>query len=104
MHKIGVIGDKSSIRGFLALGMDIFPSYKEDEIRDNLRKCAKSGYAVIYITERALSLAADEAEKYNDMPVPAIIPIPGNSGNIGIGMENVKKFVERAVGSDILGD
>lgn len=104
MYKIGVIGDKSSIQGFLALGIDIFPSYKEDEIRTNLHKCVNSGYAVIYITEQALSLVLDEAEKYNDMTVPAIIPIPGSGGTLGIGMGNVKKFVERAVGSDILGD
>lgn len=104
MYKIGVIGDKNSIQGFLALGMDIFPSYKENEIRDNLHDCVKKGYAVIYITEQALSLVADEAEKYNDVPIPAIIPIPGSGGSLGIGKSNVKKFVERAVGSDILSD
>lgn len=104
MYKIGVIGDKSSIQGFLALGMDIFPSYKEEEIRKNLHNCVKSGYAVIYITEQALSLIGNETDKYSDMPVPAIIPIPGNGGSRGIGMKKVKKFVERAVGSDVIGD
>lgn len=33
---------------------------------------------------------------------PAIIPIPGVDGNFGIGIANVKKSVERAVGADIL--
>ena len=104
MYKIGVIGYKNSIQGFLALGIDIFPSYKEEEIRESLHKCVKNGYAVIYITEQALALVREEADKYTDMPVPAIIPVPGSGGSLGIGMGNVKKFVERAVGSDILGD
>jgi V/A-type H+-transporting ATPase subunit F len=34
--------------------------------------------------------------------MPAIIQIPGISGNTGAGIENVKKSVETAVGSDIL--
>ena len=32
----------------------------------------------------------------------SIVPIPGVSGNTGIGMENLKKCVEKAVGSDII--
>jgi V/A-type H+-transporting ATPase subunit F len=36
------------------------------------------------------------------MRLPAIIPIPGVSANTGMGMRNVKKSVERAVGSDII--
>ena len=34
--------------------------------------------------------------------MPAIIQIPGIAGNTGAGIENVKKSVETAVGSDIL--
>ena len=41
-------------------------------------------------------------DKYKDQILPAIIQIPGVSGNTGKGVENVKKFVETAVGSDIL--
>ena len=39
---------------------------------------------------------------YKDRRVPAIIPIPGRAGTIGMGMTSVKKSVERAVGADIL--
>jgi V/A-type H+-transporting ATPase subunit F len=40
--------------------------------------------------------------KYSSCKFPAIIPIPSNQGVLGIGMEGVKKSVERAVGADIL--
>ncbi len=37
-----------------------------------------------------------------DQLLPAIIQIPGVSGNTGDGVRGVKKSVEQAVGSDIL--
>ena len=43
-----------------------------------------------------------EIDRYISDYLPAIIPIPGVSGNTGRGMRNVKKSVERAVGSDII--
>jgi V/A-type H+-transporting ATPase subunit F len=63
---------------------------------------AESGYAVVYVTEALCGYIKEELEFYREKPLPAIIPIPGASGNTGLGMARVKKFVERAVGSDIL--
>ena len=44
----------------------------------------------------------EEIEHFRDLPLPAIIPIPGIVGNTGVGMKNVSRSVERAVGSDII--
>ena len=43
-----------------------------------------------------------EIEEYCEKTLPAIIRIPGVSGNTGAGVKGVKKTVEQAVGSDIL--
>ena len=40
--------------------------------------------------------------QYRENTRPAIIQIPGVSGNTGAGVNGVKKTVEQAVGSDIL--
>ena len=40
--------------------------------------------------------------KYRELSVPAVIPIPSNRGTTGFGISNVKKYVEQAVGSDII--
>ena len=60
------------------------------------------GFGIIYITEAAAVEVRDELEKYREKTLPAIIQIPGVSGNTGAGVEGVKKTVEQAVGSDIL--
>ena len=35
MSKVGIIGDKDSVMGFLALGIDTFTAYEPDEIKND---------------------------------------------------------------------
>lgn len=102
MYKIGVIGDRESILGFKAVGLDVFPVDDPDEARKTLKRIAKEDFAIIYITEQIYQYLMDEVDEYTDSRLPAIIPIPGKDGTLGIGMTSVKKSVERAVGADIL--
>lgn len=102
MHKIAVIGDKDSIYGFSALGLSVFPANDAETGAKLIKKLANDNYAVIYITEALADLISDEIEKLSEAPLPAIILIPGVSGNTGKGILSVKKSVEQAVGSDII--
>ena len=52
MYKVGVVGDKDSIMGFLALGIDIFPAYDSDEIKKSIHKLVEDEYAIIYSYSR----------------------------------------------------
>jgi V/A-type H+-transporting ATPase subunit F len=102
MYKIAALGDRDSVLGFKALGLDVFPAGSSDEAREILCRLARENYAVIYMTEQlAAHLEADIA-RYKDELTPAVILIPGKEGSLGIGMANVKRAVERAVGADIL--
>lgn len=102
MYKVGVIGDKDSILGFKALGFAVSYSTDRADTEKALREMAGDGFAVIYITEQAAKDVLDIIDGFSDSQYPAIIPIPGNQGSLGIGREKVKKSVERAVGADIL--
>lgn len=102
MYKIGVIGDKDSILGFLALGIDIFPAYEGDEIKRTIHKLAEEGYAIIYITEMASLSAQETIKRYKDSELPAIIVIPGIGGSMGLGMNEIRESSKRAIGADIL--
>lgn len=104
MYKIAAMGDKDSIYGFASIGLDIFPETDPVSAVKTLRTMAESGYAVIYITESLAVQIETEIEKYKSAAVPAIISIPGVTGNNGMGMKSVSRFVEKAVGSDILSD
>ncbi len=102
MYKIAVLGDKDSVLGFKALGLDVHPVESVDEAKKALHRMAKENYAVIYLTEQFACHMEEELARYKDELTPAIILIPGKEGSLGIGMNNVKKAVERAVGADIL--
>ena len=102
MYKIAVMGDKDSIYGFAALGLDTFPFSDPVPAGKKLRELADSGYAVIYLTEGLAAKLTAEIDHYRELMLPAIILIPGISGNTGKGILSVKKSVEQAVGSDII--
>lgn len=102
MYKVAVIGDRDSIYGFAALGLDTFPVSEPVEAAKKFREIANGQYAVIYITEALASTLANEVDHFRFSRLPAIIPIPGVSGNTGMGLKNVKRSVEQAVGSDII--
>lgn len=102
MRKVGVIGERDSVLGFRAVGFDAYPVVSREEASQRLAELADNGYAVIYITEQIASMITEDIERYRFSRFPAIVPIPGSQGSLGIGMNSVKKSVEKAVGADIL--
>lgn len=102
MYKIAVIGDYDSIYGFATLGLSICPVKTREEAADTLKQLATGKYGIIYITEAVAAQIEDEIAKYQEQTLPAIIQIPGVSGNTGAGVAGVKQTVEQAVGADIL--
>lgn len=106
MLKIAVIGGRDTVMGFKALGLETFPASDSQSALKTLRKLTKDSndYAIIYIEETLAVNIQSEIDKFKDSPTPAIILIPGREGSIGIGQSALKAAVERAVGTNILGD
>ncbi|HIU87561.1 MAG TPA: V-type ATP synthase subunit F [Candidatus Avilachnospira avistercoris] len=102
MYKIAVMGDRDSIYGFAAVGLEPVIANNAEEGSRKLRELVNGDYAVIYITEALASELEREIVHYSERPLPAIILIPGVSGNTGKGLSSVKRSVERAIGSDII--
>ena len=102
MYKMAAIGDRASVYGFAALGLDTHYVTTADEAKKLLRRLAGEDCAVIYITEQLAELIPDELERLKESPLPAVIPIPGVYGNTGMGMRAVNESVIKAVGSDIV--
>ena len=92
--------------GFKALGLDTCPAADAQEAREALRRLTHDSedYAIIYIEENLAAELSAEIDRFKDSPSPAIILIPGREGSIGLGQSALKAAVERAVGTNILGD
>ncbi len=102
MYKIAVLGDRDSVLGFKALGLDVVFAEGTEEARHTLHQLARGGsYAVIYITEQLAAKMGEDIARYKDQVTPAVILIPGKTGSLGLGQTALQSAVERAVGADI---
>ena len=107
MFKIAVLGDRDSVLGFKALGLDTFSVEEVDEARQTLHRLAKpaggvpSEYAIIYVTEQLAQSIQADIDRYKTAVTPAVILIPGKNGSLGLGARALQSAVERAVGADI---
>ena len=88
--------------GVQTCALPICPVKTREEAAEKLRQLATGKYGIIYITEAVAAELKDEIAEYQEKTLPAIIQIPGVSGNTGAGVEGVKLTVEQAVGADIL--
>ena len=106
MLKIAVIGGRETVMGFKALGLETYPVLDAAEATQTLRRLTRESedYAIIYIEENLAEQLAGEINKFKDSPTPAIILIPGREGSLGLGLSALNAAVERAVGTNILGD
>lgn len=103
MYKIAIIGEKDITLGFKSMGIDVFPITQSQEAEVKLKELIENNYIIIYIFEKIAKDILSTIEEYNKTEASSvIIPIPDNQGSIGLGIQGVKKSVERAVGADIL--
>ena len=100
-YKIAVLGDRDSVLGFRALGLDVFFADDAETGRKALRRLAQESYAVIYVTEQLAQELSAEIARYQDDMLPAVILIPGKGGALGLADRALHAAVERAVGADI---
>lgn len=104
MYRVAVIGSSESIKGFAALGLGIYETDEPSEALRMISALSNQKVAVIYLTEVLYTALEEQLEPYQKKSNSwLIIPIPGISGNTGVGLRQVSKSVEKAVGSDILG-
>ncbi|MCK5460957.1 hypothetical protein KAI58_03155 [Candidatus Gracilibacteria bacterium] len=112
--KLAVVGNESSVLLFRSLGCEthsvfskeeaqtiveeLFQAHKGDEVKTPI-------YAVVFVEECFYkNFSNDVTEKFSKRAMPAIIPVPSSSSkDKKFASNRLRKIVERAVGSDILG-
>ena len=104
MYKIAVLGDRESVMGFKALGLDVITAETVEEATPRPPRHGQGSR----ITPLSISPNSSPLKCPTRWPsirtrlTPAVILIPGKAGSLGIGMKNITSSVERAVGADIL--
>jgi len=91
--KVAILGSKNAILGFKAIGLDVFNNFKKINLAD---------YGILFITEDWAKKFRQEIDEISGQTLPAILTVPSAQGATKEGIRNLKKFIEKAVGSDIL--
>ena len=93
MARVAVMGDTESIKGFAVLGLDIFPCDHEEEAGPLFRRLTSGGeYGVVFLTERLFVLLEKDVKRLDDQLLPAVIPIPGVTGDMSFCGESANTF------------
>lgn len=100
--RIGAVGEEDAILAFKAIGAVTMPANTREAVTAALYSLTKQGVPVIFITEAAARLAPEALQRYDLMPNVAVIPIPGIHGTDGLGKQQVRDNVIKAIGADIL--
>ncbi len=101
-YKVAVIGDRETVMGFSALGLKTVVAENAREASEALETLSKQQVGIIYITEQLAAGATEAIAELEENPQCAVIPIPSKAGSLGIGVRDMHKAVEKAVGADIL--
>lgn len=102
MYKMAVIGDRDSVLGFAAIGLEVYSDTSHAAVARRIHALADEDCAIIFITEPVAMEVQDIIDQYKTCPFPAIIPIPNNAGSSGLGLAAIRSNTEKAIGSDII--
>jgi V/A-type H+/Na+-transporting ATPase subunit F len=98
------IGDADSVLGFRALGVETYSPESASGAVEIFRKLVKEKAAVIMITEDMLDHLKGEVDQVVNLPVPAIVVLPGVSGSRHTGEDTIRNLIIRAVGVDLMAE
>lgn len=102
MYKIALIGDRDSLIGFQLLGVSIFKIVHKEEAEKTLYNLIKEDYKIIFVTEEIASQILNVIEELQKKPLISITIIPSIVKKENLGINLLRRNVEKAIGTDII--
>ena len=102
---MAAVGSYESILPFKAIGLDVVVVTEENHaVPQTPRKFSRSGYAALFLEEPLYAEFRETVDEINEYSDISIIPVPNQTGSMDVGLQSIRRNVERAVGMDIFGD
>ncbi len=101
-YKVAIIGGKTSAMGFKAVGVEPYTAAVPEEGPEIWRSLPQERYAIVMITEPIYGVLLEKVPGFPPQGrLPIVLVIPAVTGSQGMGLEILKRKVEKAVGADI---
>jgi V/A-type H+-transporting ATPase subunit F len=104
VSRIAFVGDRDSVWGFRAFGVDVYPVAEMNEAREVLERAVADEHAVVFVTEDVYEACAEQIAGYRDQAMPTVTVLPGVTGSRGVAAREIHQAVSAAIGADILGE
>ena len=100
MKDIVAIGSSENVMLFQSVGIKAYVISDETLLKQTIDELAKET-KIIFVGEALEPLMVDIKKKYEDQAYPIIVCIPMDGIKSNLGLEKLKKDVEKAVGISI---
>lgn len=101
--KIGVIGERESVAGFRALGLEVAPAGDVQAALEVLEQWAEDDFAVIFLTEKLAQAMGPELAAWRLRYLPVVTVIPSACQAPWLGREELRTAIRKATGIDMIG-
>ncbi|MDO9544634.1 MAG: V-type ATP synthase subunit F, partial [Synergistaceae bacterium] len=93
---MAAVGSYDSILPFKAIGLDVVEITDEnrDSIGEIMNRFAIKGYAALFVEEALFSKYQQAVDEVNESTDMCIIPVPDQSGSMGVGLSSIRRNVE----------
>lgn len=99
MSKVGIVGRREEALCFLAAGFSVYEAHDYASASISLATAEEDDCSIIFLTPEFSQLAVDTEEHFSKKLTPAVVTLPNGDSS---GTALLKKYVERAVGADII--
>jgi V/A-type H+-transporting ATPase subunit F len=100
MKEVVAIGSSENVMLFQSVGIQAYIISDETLLKETIDKLANET-KIIFVGEALEPLMTDIKKKYEDRTYPIIVSIPMEGIKSSLGLEKLKKDVEKAVGISI---
>jgi V/A-type H+-transporting ATPase subunit F len=106
LGQMAALGSYDLVMPFQAAGMEtvVVDNDNRDSAPRVVERYARDGYAILFVEESLYAEFKNDMEAVNENESLCVIPIPGQSGSLGVGLDAIRASAERAVGMDIFGE
>lgn len=96
--QMAIVGSEDVVCLFGAAGIEPVRITDASEADAALYRLAREGKKIIFLSEDLYQAIPDVLAKYADKAYPILLPLPLDQDANGVGLERIRKSVERAIG------
>ena len=100
--KVAFVGGEENSLCFRGMGFDVFTVNSFEILSDVLPILRREKYSMIFTEWKFYDQIKKQFEDIRSEALPAILGIPTNPNEKGLGAKNISRLVEMAIGSNIM--